>query len=68
VHKYGSEDTYVSCELWTVKWCDIIAEKMGDWRFNANGKQRNCSVRDGLVFWERKCVFPEDMLTRNETE
>jgi hypothetical protein len=41
---------------------------MGDWRFNAKGKQRKCSVRDGLVLWERKRVFAEDTLTRNETE
>jgi Zn ribbon nucleic-acid-binding protein len=41
---------------------------MGDWRFIAKGKQRNCSVRDGLVLWERKRVFGEDMLTINETE
>jgi len=41
---------------------------MGNWRFNAKGKQINCIVRAGLVLWERKRVFAEDMLTRNETE
>jgi hypothetical protein len=30
--------------------------------------KRNCSVRDGLVLWERKRVFGEEMLIRNEIE
>jgi hypothetical protein len=43
-------------------------QKMGKWRYNAKRKQRSCSVRDGVVLRERKPVFAEDKLTRNDTK
>jgi hypothetical protein len=41
---------------------------MGKWRYNAKRKQRSFTVRDGVVLRERKRVFAEDKLTRNDTK